>query len=135
MAPSDRHGDAPARYPGTMCRAAAVQALLRTEAAVSDTIFATVAVASPLDEPRLRSVATVSDAIRGAAVNGRRASVILGAEDLLRALEALSEAAMTRAPIVVHVIPSAAVGTGSTRATGRDELAPALDTGTGVLVT
>jgi len=134
MAPSERHGDAPPRYPGTECKADAIQALIRAEAAVCETIFATESVASPRSEPRLRSVGTASDAIRGAVLDGKRASVVIGAEDVLRSLDALAEAAMARAPIVVHVVTSGH-GTRAGRTAGRDELAPALDVGAGVLVT
>src|SRR5262249_41239842 len=97
MAPSERHGDAPARFPGSTFKADAIQALSRAEAAVCETIFASDVVTSPRSEPRLRSVASASDAIRGAMLEGKRASVVIGAEDVLRSLDALAEAALARA--------------------------------------
>jgi pyruvate-ferredoxin/flavodoxin oxidoreductase len=64
-----------------------------------------------------------------AALAGQRAAVVLESDELFGALGAIHAAARARAPFVIHVIDR--VGAGATL--GRDELAPALDLGAGVL--
>jgi pyruvate-ferredoxin/flavodoxin oxidoreductase len=64
------------------------------------------------------------------ALAGQRASVVLDSDDLFGALGAIHAAARARAPFVIHVVDRAGAGS----ALGRDELAPALDLGAGVLV-
>jgi pyruvate-ferredoxin/flavodoxin oxidoreductase len=67
-----------------------------------------------------------------AAREGRRAAVVLTAGELLASLGALHAAARERAPILVHVLGD---HDASTVRLGRDEIAPALDVGAGVVVT
>ncbi len=64
-----------------------------------------------------------------AALAGQRAAVVLESDELFGALGAIHAAARARAPFVIHVIDRS--GAGATL--GRDELAPALDLGAGVL--
>jgi pyruvate ferredoxin oxidoreductase alpha subunit len=81
----------------------------------------------------IERAASAMEAIRGAAARARagsRASVMLGSHELVGALAALGEAAAVRAPITVHVVERR-----GGLAVGRDELAPALDVGAGVLMT
>ncbi|MGK4004109.1 transketolase [Sorangium sp. So ce1036] len=101
------------------------------EVAAGSVLFAAHA-AVPGDLP-IERAASATLAIRGAverARAGQRASVVLGAHELVGALAALGEAAAVRMPITVHVIERR-----GGLAVGRDELAPALDVGAGVLVT
>jgi pyruvate-ferredoxin/flavodoxin oxidoreductase len=63
------------------------------------------------------------------ALAGQRVAVVLESDELFGALGAIHAAARARAPFVIHVIDR--VGAGATL--GRDELAPTLDLGAGVL--
>lgn len=63
------------------------------------------------------------------ALAGQRAAVVLDSDELFDALGAIHAAARARAPFVIHVVDRAGGGA----ALGRDELAPALDLGAGVL--
>ncbi|AUX44104.1 uncharacterized protein SOCE26_055650 [Sorangium cellulosum] len=88
--------------------------------------------AVPGDLP-IERAASAADAIRSAVARtraGQRASVVLGGHELVGALAALGEAAATRTPVTVHVVERR-----GGPAVGRDDLAPALDVGAGVLVT
>jgi pyruvate-ferredoxin/flavodoxin oxidoreductase len=105
--------------------------IARTEIAAGVAVLATTAV-GPADLPVERCPGA-REAIRAAAARARaggRASALLGAESLLDALPALREAAAERAPLVVHAVERRAGP-----AAGRDEIAPALEVGAGVLVT
>jgi pyruvate ferredoxin oxidoreductase alpha subunit len=64
-----------------------------------------------------------------AALAGQRAAVVLESNELFEALGAIHAAARARAPFVIHVVDRSGVGP----ALGRDELAPALELGAGVL--
>ncbi len=95
--------------------------LLEVEARVSDVVV------------RATDGMTAAGAIGAATVEalaGRRAAVVLESNQLFEALGAIHAAARTRAPFVIHVVDRV----GSGRVVGRDELAPALDLGAGVLV-
>ncbi|WP_434040718.1 MULTISPECIES: transketolase [Sorangium] len=108
---------------------AAVIAVVEVAAGVA--LFAAHA-AVPGDLP-IERAASATEAIRGAVARtraGQRASVVLGAHELVGALAALGEAAAVRTPLTVHVIERR-----GGPAVGRHELAPALDVGAGVLVT
>jgi pyruvate-ferredoxin/flavodoxin oxidoreductase len=108
-------------------------AIAAAEASAGVAMFAASAGAAIGESPTLERVASAAEAIRAAIARsraGERASVLLTAEELLGALAAVREAAAARAPITVHV-PERRGGV----AVGRDELALALDLGTGVLVT
>lgn len=101
-------------------------AIARAEALVCDVIVST----SPDGGERHERAPSPSQAVRAAvelSQQGRRAAVILAPNELFEALGAVHAAARARAPIVVHV-----AGSGASSA-GRDELAPALDLGAGVL--
>ncbi|WP_437475609.1 transketolase [Sorangium sp. So ce1014] len=105
--------------------------IAHVEVAAGSALFAAHA-AVPGDLP-IERAASAAEAIRGAAARtraGQRASVVLGAHELVGALAALGEAAAVRTPVTVHVIERR-----GGLAVGRDELAPALDVGAGVLVT
>lgn len=105
--------------------------IAHVELAAGGALFATPAVV-PGDLPTERAT-NATEAIRGAtarAIAGQRASVVIGAHELVGALAALGEAAAVRAPITVHVVERR-----GGLSVGRDELAPALDVGAGVLVT
>ena len=109
------------------------RALIRAEAMVSEVLLASeAAIASLHGVSSGVRTAGAADAIREAsraARAGRRAGARRAGGALLGGLDAIAEAAASRAPIVVHV-----VGRGGSAARGRDELAPALDAGAGVLV-
>lgn len=78
--------------------------------------------------------ATSAEAVQAAAElarRGRRASVIIGPHELFGALGAIHAAARARAPFTVHVV----AGPKTTPSAGRDEIAPALELGAGVLST
>jgi pyruvate-ferredoxin/flavodoxin oxidoreductase len=108
-------------------------ALMQVEAAVGGTVLASEATASGLGG--VGRAATPSAAIRDAIAAtraGARASVVLAPDEVLGALDGLAAAAVARAPIVVHVVPVG--GAPGALSTGRDELAPALDVGAGVVV-
>jgi pyruvate-ferredoxin/flavodoxin oxidoreductase len=102
--------------------------LVECEAAACEAVFVGGGV-SP-ESKGARQVASAAEAVRAAAASPGRAAAVIGADALLEALGAIAEAAAARAPIVVHVVPEG--GTGARR--GRDELAPALDLGAGVVV-
>jgi pyruvate-ferredoxin/flavodoxin oxidoreductase len=119
--------------------------VLQAERAVSAAIFST----APLEGDRSTRVATAADALlsaASAAQAGKRASAVLSPHELVGALDSLHAVARGRAPIVVHVIgregglvPEPTMGLrpaepGSAPYPGRDEIAPALDVGAGVLV-
>jgi pyruvate-ferredoxin/flavodoxin oxidoreductase len=83
---------------------------------------------------REQRAATPAEAVRAAAEiarKGRRASVIIAPNELFDALGAIHAAARARAPITVHVV----AGLRTKPAAGRDEIAPALELGAGVLAT
>src|SRR6185437_9248163 len=94
--------------------------VLQAERAVSSAIFSTGG------GEALRSAAA-------AAREGKRAAAVIAPDELLGAIDALHDVAHARAPIVVHVVAGPSTG-GEGSAPGRDEIAPALDTGAGVLV-
>ncbi len=73
-------------------------------------------------------------AAAAAAREGKRAAAIVAPGELLGAIDALHEVARARAPIVVHVVHDTSATPAPGSAPGRDEIAPALDTGAGVLV-
>jgi pyruvate-ferredoxin/flavodoxin oxidoreductase len=110
---------------------------LQAERAQSAEIFTTAeplpSFGAPPDQVGLRPeprAATAAEAVRAAAAaarEGRRAAVVLAKGELVGALDAIREAAATRAPIVVHVVTAPG-------GAGHDELAPALEVGAGVLV-
>jgi pyruvate ferredoxin oxidoreductase alpha subunit len=98
----------------------------RAEALVSDVIIST----ASSDGERHERAPSAAQAVRTAvelSQQGRRASVILAPNELFEALASIHAAARARAPIVVHVAPDGPSGA------GRDELAPALELGAGVL--
>lgn len=102
--------------------------IVGAEALVSETIVST--------EGRARepAAATPAEAVQAAAAlacQGRRASVILAPHELFSALGAIHAAARARAPFTVHVVRDPS----TSNAAGRDEIAPALDLGAGVLTT
>ncbi|APR79729.1 Pyruvate-flavodoxin oxidoreductase [Minicystis rosea] len=104
--------------------------VLQVEGAVCNTIFST----GPVAGDRQRAVATGAEAVLAAASaahEGQRATAVLRPAELLGALEALHAVARGRTPITVHVLG----GGGTALQPGRDELAPALDVGAGVIVT
>lgn len=101
--------------------------VLQAEGAVCSAIFTT----APGDRcTALPSAAEAVNAAAAVARDGHRGAVVLRADELLGALGAIHAAARARAPITVHVL-----GGGVGARSGRDELAPALDAGAGVLVT
>jgi pyruvate-ferredoxin/flavodoxin oxidoreductase len=109
----------------------AAAAIARAEAAAGAAIISASAGAA-LGAPVERAPGA-AEAIRAASARaraGERAAALLAADELLGALDALREAAAARAPITVHV-----AGRRGGLAVGRDELAPALDVGAGVIVT
>jgi pyruvate ferredoxin oxidoreductase alpha subunit len=121
------------------------EVVLQAESAVSATIFSTAPSGHAGGYPQtpgihrhahVESGAAALLAAAGAAQHGHRAAAALSPAELLGALEALHSVARGRAPIVVHVLPPTLGGgdPGSQR-TGREEIAPALDAGAGVLVT
>jgi pyruvate ferredoxin oxidoreductase alpha subunit len=78
--------------------------------------------------------ATSADAVHAAADlarRGRRASVIIAPHELFGALGAIHAAARARAPFTIHVV----AGPKTAPSAGRDEVAPALELGAGVLAT
>lgn len=104
-------------------------ALLRAEEEACEAIYVTPASKHARAQGRVVPVATAADAIRAAALDGRRSAVLVGAHELLGGVEALAEAAARRAPLVVH-----ALVTSAGHAPGRHELAAVLDLGAAVLV-
>ena len=105
--------------------------IARAEAAAGATIFA--ASAGGTGDAPIERAQSAAEAIRAAAQRaraGERAGALLAADELLGALAALREAVGARAPITVHV-----TGRQGALSVGRDEIAPALDVGAGVLVT
>jgi pyruvate-ferredoxin/flavodoxin oxidoreductase len=114
-----------------MCAAAADSrdVVLQAESAVSSVLFTT----GPAAGPSQRTVASGAEALLAAAAiapEGKRAAAVLAPSELFGALDALHTVARMRAPIVVHV----AGGEPEGARPGRDEIAAALDTGAGVLV-
>jgi pyruvate-ferredoxin/flavodoxin oxidoreductase len=106
--------------------------VLQAESAVSSAIFSTEPGASAAGE-RHAVVTTAAEAILAAASvahDGKRAAAVLRSSEILGALAALHAVARGRAPITVHV-----VGDAGGICPGRDEIAPTLDAGAGVLVT
>jgi len=102
--------------------------IARTEAAARATSISTEAAAGGANERAASAELAVRAATR-LAEEGRRASALLTPRELMGALESIHAAARARAPMVVHVI-----GGASGPSLGRDELAPALELGAGVLV-
>jgi pyruvate-ferredoxin/flavodoxin oxidoreductase len=120
------------RSPSSEAAQDATEALLRTEALVCRTLFAGPSFAAADRTAAVKREASAGEAVRAAAKlaeRGERASALLLPGELLGALEAIAAAAAARAPLVVHV-----VGPRDEIVRGRDELAPALDAGAGVLV-
>jgi pyruvate ferredoxin oxidoreductase alpha subunit len=107
------------------------EAVLQAESAVSVAIFST-SVAGGERHVRVESAGEAIRAAAAAAHEGKRAAAVLAPNELLGAIDALHAVARGRAPIVVHVVGGPS---GDGVAPGRDELAPALDTGAGVIVT
>jgi len=108
------------------------EVVLQAESAVSSAIFST---AAPGNH-RQQQVASGSAALLAAAEaahQGHRTAAVLSPGELLGALSALQTVARGGAPIVVHVVGAPAHDGGW--ALGREEIAPALDAGAGVLVT
>ena len=120
------------------------EVVLQAESAVSAAIFSTFEGSGE----RLTHVGGGADALLAAAAasrEGKRAAAFLAPAELLSALSALHTVARARAPIVVHVldappppadrvpVPEGA-GERSQALLGRDEIAPTLDVGAGVLV-
>jgi pyruvate-ferredoxin/flavodoxin oxidoreductase len=105
-----------------------VSLLVESEAAACEAVF--VGGGATAASKGARSVASAAEAVRAAAASSGRAAAVIGADALLEALGAIGEAAAARAPIVVHVVPDGAAGPRR----GRDELAPALELGAGVVV-
>ncbi len=102
--------------------------MLQAERAVSSVIFSTGGGDALL-------------AAAAAAREGKRAAAVLAPHELLAAIGALHTVARARAPIVVHVVAAPSTSGPARRrpcppgpCPGRDELAPALDAGAGVLV-
>ena len=110
--------------------------VLQAESAVSAVIFGTASIHGER-HVRVASGAEALSAAASAAHEGKRAAAVLSSSELLGAIESLHAVARGRAPIVVHVLGSApgvaALHEGHTP--GRDEIAPLLDVGAGVLVT
>ena len=112
--------------------------VLQAESAVSSVIFSTgpTEPTEPAGGERhafVTRVATGAEAILAAAAaahEGKRATAVLRPSEILGALSALHAVARERAPITVHV-----VGDAGGICPGRDEIAPTLDVGAGVLVT
>src|SRR5690242_6475211 len=78
--------------------------------------------------------ATPAEAVRSAsdlARRGRRVSVLLAPNELFEALGAIHAAARARAAVTIHVVAGPKDGPRA----GRDEIAPALELGAGVLAT
>ncbi len=94
--------------------------LLEVEQGTSDVVIQAIDGMTPAGAV---GAATVS------ALAGQRAAVVLDSDDLFDALGAIHAAARARAPFVIHVVDRAGAGS----VLGRDELAPALDLGAGVL--
>ena len=94
--------------------------LLDVETAASDVVVQAIEGMTPAGAVGAATVAALS---------GQRAAVVLESDELFGALGAIHAAARARAPFVIHVIDRR--GAGATL--GRDELAPALDLGAGVL--
>jgi pyruvate-ferredoxin/flavodoxin oxidoreductase len=109
--------------------------VLQAERAVSTAIFST---GHDGGDPQTPGPAGGGEALRAAAAaarEGKRAAAVIAPGELLGAIDALHAVARARAPIVVHVVPGASMtGAGQGSVPGRDEIAPALDTGAGVLV-
>jgi pyruvate ferredoxin oxidoreductase alpha subunit len=85
--------------------------------------------------PRALAAAEAVAAAAALAKKGKRASVIIAPHELFGALSAIHEAARLRAPLVVHVAPGGAHERHTHEGMGRDEIAPALELGAGVLAT
>jgi pyruvate-ferredoxin/flavodoxin oxidoreductase len=112
--------------------------VLQAESAVSSAIFSSgpAGPATPAAGDRhagVTAVATGAEAILAAAAvahEGKRAAAVLLPSEILGALAALHAVARARVPLTVHV-----VGGARGLCPGRDEIAPTLDAGAGVLVT
>jgi pyruvate ferredoxin oxidoreductase alpha subunit len=102
--------------------------IVGAEALVSETIVSTEGTAG---EPVAATPAEAVQAAADLARQGRRASVIIAPHELFGALGAIHAAARARAPFTVHVVK----GASTSNAAGRDEIAPALELGAGVLAT
>lgn len=105
--------------------------IAHVEVAAGGRLFAAHA-AVPGDLP-IERAASASEAIRAAAERaraGQRASVVLGAHELVGALAVLGEATAVRTPLTVHVVERR-----GGLSVGRDELAAALVVGAGVIAT
>jgi pyruvate-ferredoxin/flavodoxin oxidoreductase len=106
--------------------------VLSAEGTVCAAIFSTL----PASGDRETRVSTGAEALLGAAAaarEGKRAAAVLAPGELLGAIDALHAVVRRRAPIVVHVVGAPPEG-GKASASGRDEIAPSLDAGAGVLV-
>lgn len=140
------HGRQGARHPGIASTATPLVAVAAVEALICDTIFATAPLATEIEkivassglnaraaEVHVASCDSAPRAIEKAtllAAGSARASVFIGENELIEALGALTTAVARQAPLVVHVMEAAAEGARA----GRDEVAPALGIGAGVIV-
>lgn len=139
------HGHA-ARHPGIASTAAPLAAIAAVEALACDSVVTTrahgdevtlVVAQSGLNARAVEVNVVVADtaieALQRAvtlASGGARTAVVLGGDELLGGLSELKHAVARHAPLVVHVLERPS---GGARA-GRDELAPALEVGAGVVV-
>lgn len=108
--------------------------LVQVEVAAGSVLIASDATAASMGADVVAG-GSPSAAVRAAAAcvaTGQRAAAILASHEVLDALGAVAEAASARARLVVHVVPPAHAGGALTP--GRDDLAPALELGAGVVV-
>src|SRR5271170_1156326 len=116
------------------------EVVLQAESAVSAVIFGTASFHGDR-HVRVASGAEALSAAAAAAQEGKRAAAVLSPSELLGAIEGLHAVARARTPIVIHVLGSAPGvapghdGGSRPQTPGRDEIAPLLDAGAGVLVT
>lgn len=141
--PHRRHS---ARHPGISAQATPLLAVAAVEALVCDSILTTrrfareiaeVVAASGLNARAVEVNVVACDSARMAfekgallAAGGARASVFLGADELTDGLGAFLPAVSRHAALIVHVLEPPTDGARA----GRDEMAPALGMGAGVVV-
>lgn len=139
------HGRLGARYPGIASTATPLIAVASVEALACDAIVTTEAHAARVrklveasglnaraSEVSVASFRTAGEAIDRAsilAMGGKRASVLVGADELLHGLGSLLPAVARHIPLVVHVLEPTVEGARA----GRDEMAPVLGLGVGVV--
>lgn len=104
-------------------------AIARAESRIGAATFTTVAVEVAGAQRAESASSAVRDAL-ATSKQGRRAAAIVTTHEILGALEALHDAVRSRAALVVH-----AVHDPRAEGPGRDELAPALEIGAGVVAT